>query len=323
MPGSKVIVTGAGGFIGQWVAKNLQQVGYDVTGLARSALEPCSFRAVSGFELGAPSDLSGVLDGADAIVHCAARVHLMDDSVSDPLAEFRRVNVLGTLALARQAAECGVRRFVFISTVKINGEQTLPGEAFSVRCRDAPQDPYGQSKMEAEQGLHKIAQQTGMEVVIIRPPLVYGPGVKGNFLMLLKLANSALPLPFGSIRNRRSMVYVENLVSMIVCVIDHPRAGDRTFLVSDGEDLSTTRLFAEIRRFLGRKNRLFPVPTGLLFFMGTVFGKRAMIDRLCGSLQIDIGYAREVLDWKPPISTRVGLEKTATDFNQSSARRAL
>lgn len=321
MTAKEIVVTGANGFIGRQVALGLHQAGYSVTGLVRSAWKNCDFKLVTGFELGSDGDWSTVFRHTNTIVHCAARVHVMDDNAIDPLTEFRRVNVDGTLKMARQAAQCGVERFIFVSTVKVNGERTLPGRKFSEMDVPAPADAYAMSKLEAEEGLRDISGATGMEVVFIRPPLVYGAGVKGNFLSMLRLADTGCPLPFGAINNYRSMIYLDNLVSLIVCTIDHPDAGNRTFLVSDGEDLSTTDLFAEVRRSLGRKRRLLPIPSRTLSWLGRLTGKRGVTDRLCDSLQVDITGARQVLGWEPPFSVRAGLENTAAEYKRSARWR--
>ncbi|GGY76490.1 UDP-glucose 4-epimerase [Marinobacter zhanjiangensis] len=250
------------------------------------------------------------LASADVVVHCAARVHVMADSAADPLTEFRRVNVDGSLDLARRAAEVGVRRFVFISSVKVNGEHTDYRPPFEADEPPGPEDPYGISKREAEDGLRALARETGMEVVIVRPPLVYGPGVKGNFRSLLKLARLPIPLPFGVIENRRSLVYLENLVDFIVCVAQHPQAANETFLVSDGKDMSTTQLLRVLRRSTGSAAMLLPVPVVCFWWAGALLGKKPLVQRLCGSLQLDISKARQLLSWSPPFSVEEGLANT-------------
>ena len=245
----------------------------------------------------------------NVVVHAAARVHIMRDIVSDPLLEYRKVNVDGTLNLARQSARAGVERFVFISSIKVNGEETVVGHAFRPEDEAKPVDPYGISKWEAEQGLRKIAKETGMEVVIIRPPLVYGPGVKGNFANLIKLVRKGLPLPLGAIHNRRSMIALDNLVDLIITCIDHPNAANQVFLASDGQDLSTTELLQGLAQAMGRSSRLLPVPGALLSLAATILGKKPVVDRLLGSLQVDISKTRELLDWTPPISVDDGLRR--------------
>jgi nucleoside-diphosphate-sugar epimerase len=233
----------------------------------------------------------------------------MQDTATDPLAAFRTVNVDGTLNLARQAAASGVKRFVFISSVKVNGESTEPGHAFSEADAPNPQDAYGQSKHEAEQGLRQIAYDTGIEVVIIRPPLVYGPRVKANFAALMRAVQRGWPLPLGAVHNQRSLVALDNMVDLIVTCITHPQAANQTFLVSDGEDLSTPDLIRRMARAMSRPARLLPVPKSVLMAAATILGKRDMAQRLCGDLQVDISKARTLLGWNPPISVDEGLRR--------------
>jgi UDP-glucose 4-epimerase len=238
----------------------------------------------------------------------------MSDTATDPLEEFRRVNVQGTLNLARQAAAVGVRRFVFVSSIKVNGESTQLGFPFTADDAPAPLDAYGVSKMEAEQGLRELAAQTGMEVVIIRPPLVYGPGVKANFAAMMRWLRRGVPLPLGAIHNQRSLVALDNLVDLIVTCLTHPAAANQTFLVSDGEDVSTTELLRRMGKAMGHPARLLPVPTGLLKLAATIVGRRDMAQRLCGSLQVDIEKTRRLLDWTPPLSLDQGLRKAAEGY---------
>ena len=262
-------------------------------------------------DLTATTNWSAALEGAFAVLHCAARVHVMADASANPLDEFRRVNVQGTLALARQSAAAGVRRFVFISSIKVNGESTQAGQPFTADDMPAPLDAYGISKMEAEQGLRKLSSQTGMEVVMIRPPLVYGPGVKANFAAMMRGLQRGLPLPLGAIYNQRSLVALDNLVDLIVTCISHPAAANQTFLVSDGEDVSTTELLRRMGQALGKPARLLPVPASWLQLAATVVGKRGVAQRLCGSLQVDIEKTRQLLDWTPPLTLDQGLKKAA------------
>ena len=247
----------------------------------------------------------------------------MRESAEDPLREFRRVNVAGTIALARQAAAAGVRRFVFLSSIKVNGEETLPGDMFSERDAPAPKDPYGVSKLEAEQGLLAVARDTGMEMSIIRPVLVYGPGVKGNFRTLMKWLARGVPLPFGCIENRRSLVALDNLVSLIQACLTHADAPGRVFMVSDGEDLSTTELLHRTAAALGRRARLVRVPPSILMAAARTAGKADMAGRLIGSLQVDIRNTREVLGWAPPVCIDDALRATADHFlrHGNSGRR--
>lgn len=249
------------------------------------------------------------LAGITAVVHLAARVHIMHDTVDDPLAAFRAVNVDGTLNLARQATAAGVKRFVFISSVKVNGEVTLPGRPFTADDIPAPQDPYGVSKMEAEQGLRQIATETGMEVVIIRPPLVYGPGVKANFAVLMRAVQRGWPLPLGAVHNQRSLVALDNLVDFIVTCITHPQAANQTFLVSDGQDLSTTELVRGMAQASGVPARLLPVPVWALQAGTSLLGNGDAVQRLCGNLQVDMSKVRSLLGWVPPVSVEEGLRR--------------
>jgi nucleoside-diphosphate-sugar epimerase len=308
----KVLVTGANGFIGNYLCKELNHAGYTAFSATRNvyAQIDVSKRFVIG-SINLDTDWVSCLNSVDVVVHLAARVHMMNDTSVDPLAEFRKVNVDGTLNLARQAADAGVKRFIFVSSVKVNGEQTEAGKPFNENSVPDPQDAYGVSKFEAEQGLLKIAQETGMEVVIIRPPLVYGAGVKANFASMMRAVKRGIPLPLGAIRNQRSFVYVGNLVSIIMRCIDHPAAANQVFMVSDGHDLSTTELLRACASALGVKARLLPVPQKLLELGATVLGKRAVAQRLCGNLQVDISKARSLLGWNPPFSVADGLNATA------------
>lgn len=266
------------------------------------------------------SDLSGATDwgravsGTDAVVHAAARVHVMRNAGDDPLAEFRRVNVDGTINLARQAVQAGARRFVFISSIKVNGEETQPGAYYSADDLPAPVDPYGQSKHEAEVGLRQLAADTGLEVVIIRPPLVYGPGVKGNFLALLRWVSREIPLPFAAVKNERSLIALDNLVDLIVAALTHPSAANQTFLASDGQDLSTPSLVRRTAAAMDKRARLFAVPPQALLAAARLFGRESAAKRLCGSLQVDIRKTRETLRWNPPVAVDDALRQTARHF---------
>lgn len=289
----KVLVTGAGGFVGTALCGQLGANGVTVLkGVRGAALSP---------EM-----------GIDVVVHLAGRVHVMHDSSADPLPAYRAANTLGTLNLARQAVASGVRRFVFVSTVKVNGE----GRAAAYAESDAPcpADPYAKSKWEAEQGLHAIAAKSMMEVVIVRPPLVYGPGVKANFLSMMRWVERGLPLPLGAIHNQRSLVALDNLVDFLMVCATHPAAANQTFLVSDGEDLSTTELLVRMAIALGKPPRLLPVPEWLLAGAASLLGKGQFAQRLCGSLQVDIAKAKTVLGWSPPLSVDEGLRRVAADF---------
>ena len=308
----RFLVTGATGFVGRAVCTELAQRKHDV----RRAIRSLSGSDGGYFELGdiGPSTYwFGALEGVDSVVHLAARVHVMHDTEVDPLAAFLAVNVDGTLNLARQAAAAGVKRFVFISSFKVNGESTLPGRAFTEA--DAPnlQDAYGLSKHEAEQGLRQLSADTGMEVVIIRPPLVYGPGVKANFAALMRVVQRGWPLPLGWVRhNQRSLVALDNLVDFIVTCITHPQAANQTFLVSDGQDLSTTELVRGMAQAAGVPARLLPVPVWALQAGASLLGKGDAVQRLCGNFQADISKARSLLGWVPPVSVEEGLRRAIT-----------
>ena len=376
----KVLVTGANGFIGQALCKRMLADGYQVRGAVRGQEKtevgclrsdvgkrqksevrdqkngkrrPEVGERVMVGDIGPETDWSEALSGIEGIVHLAARVHVMRESAADPLAVFREVNVAGTERLARQAAEAGVKRLVYISSVKVNGERTgdrgqrsevrgqekaevgsqkseVRGRRSEVRGRECelkevfsekdvpcPQDPYAVSKWEAEQILAEISSATGIEIVIIRPPLVYGPNVRANFLRLLRWVNKGVPLPLGMVDNRRSLVSLDNLVDFLITCIEHPAAAGETFLVSDGEDLSTPALIRRIALSMNIPARLIPVPVCLLRLGGSLLGKKSEVDRLCGSLQVDISKAKSVLGWKPPLSVDEGLAKTA-DWYQSA-----
>jgi UDP-glucose 4-epimerase len=259
-------------------------------------------------EIDASTDWRVALAGCDAVVHLAARVHTMRESAQDPLAVYRETNTEATLNLARQAAQAGVQRFVFISTVKVNGEgRDVPYCETDV---PAPEDAYAVSKWEAEQGLHRIAQETGLEVVILRPPLVYGPGVKANFLRLMHIVQRGWPLPLGAIRNRRSLLYLGNFVDAIRLCVEHPAAAGQTFLLDDGQAVSTPELVNALARAMGRPVRLLAVPVGVLEFAGSLLGNRAAVARLAGSLYLDSSAIRSRLGWTPPFSMEAGLAAT-------------
>jgi nucleoside-diphosphate-sugar epimerase len=305
-----ILVTGASGFVGgQLISRLADQPSIAVRGAVRAtpAGDHLGLIAVGG--ISGDTDWSEALQGQRVVVHTAARAHIMDDTAGDPLTEFRSVNVAGTLNLARQAVAAGVERFVFISSIKVNGEQTPLGACFMADDVSAPEDSYGISKWEAEQGLQKLARETCMEVVIIRPPLVYGPGVKGNFASMIKLVGRGLPLPLGAVHNKRSLVALDNLVDLIITCIDHPGAANETFLVSDGEDLSTTQLLRGVAEAMGRSSRLIPVPASLLQFGATLLGKKAMAQRLLGSLQVDISHTQKCLNWTPPLTVKQGIQR--------------
>ena len=308
---AKYLVTGANGFIGKSLCKEMTRKGYAVVGGSRiDSLQIAGVESQLVGDIEGATDWLEALSGVSVVVHLAARVHLMDDKVPNPLAEFRKVNVEGTLNLARQAAVVGIKRFVFVSTIKVNGEATILDKPFTADDKANPQDAYGLSKFEAERGLMQIAQQTGMEVVIIRPPLVYGAGVKANFAGMILAVKRGIPLPLGAIYNKRSFVYIGNLVSLIMCCINHPAAVNQVFLVSDGHDLSSTELLQGCAQALGVKPRLMPVSQKLVEACGILLGKRLLAQRLCGNLQVDITKTRELLGWEPSFTVAQGLNAT-------------
>ena len=309
-----VIVTGAKGFVGQALAQELDSRLFDVCAASRT-LNPGSARSNSNTthtavgEINSCTVWSAALSGVDCVIHCAARTHVMYETTGDALAAYRAVNVDGSRRLAEQAAAAGVRRLVYLSSIKVNGEQTRLGAPLSFSDRPAPEDAYGISKWEAEQALWDVSAKTGLEVVVVRPPLVFGPGVKGNLARLLKLVRLGLPLPLGALQNKRSLIGLYNLVDLLIRCVDHPAAAGQTFLVSDGEDLSTPDLIRHMAGAKGRSAWLFPVPVSLLRLAGSALGKRAEIDRLVGSLQIDSSHTRRVLGWTPPVSVQEGIRR--------------
>ena len=306
-----VLVTGATGFVGGAMSARLRREGVLVrTGVRHvCAAVPLGVQPYLVPDLNASADWSGALAGVDAVVHCAARVHVMHDQAQDPLAEFRRVNVEGTLRLAQQAAAAGVRRFVYLSSIKVNGESTAPGHAFCADDLAAPQDPYGKSKWETEQALQALAALLPMELVIVRPPLVYGPGVQANFAALMRWVQRGWPLPLAALQNRRSLVARDNLVDLLCLCLRHPAAAGQVFLVSDGEDVSTPELVRRLAQAMGRSAHLWPVPVAWLECAGALLGRRAAVQRLCSCLQVDIEKTRRLLGWQPPIGMGQGLQQ--------------
>lgn len=318
---SIVLVTGASGFVGTVLCEALAARGYRVRAATRSpgpSVDGALIERVVVGEINGATDWSRVLPGVETIVHLAARAHVMRDRSIDPLAAYRTVNTQGTEQLARCAVEAGVSRFVYISTIKVNGESTH-AEPFRETNQATPIDPYGISKWESERWLQRLSVDSGLETVIVRPPLVYGPRVKGNFLSLLHWVERGIPLPFECCDNRRSFVGLTNLVAFLIQCTIHPAAAGETFIVSDGEDLSTAELVRRVARALGRPARLLPLPSSWLRFSTRLVGREAIYERLCGSLQVDSGKARRVLGWTPPLSVDEELENTARWFLNSKS----
>lgn len=330
----KILVTGASGFVGSATCAWLVAQGLAVVGAVRQLptrpLAGVDYRSVGDLDAG--TDWRDTLAGVDAVVHCAARVHVMRETATDPLAAFRSANVAGTEQLARQAAAAGVKRLVFISSIKVNGEETAPplpnplprgerelaisltrGTRGNFREDDAPapQDSYGQTKWEAEAMLARVAQETGLEVVVVRPPLVYGPGVKGNLARLLSWVERGVPLPLAGIRNARSLIGIDNLASALHACLTHRAATGRTYLVRDGEDVSTPELVRRLGQHLGKPARLFALPAPLLEGLAGLAGRRADVQRLTGSLIVDDSLIRRELGWVPPRTLDEGLAQMA------------
>lgn len=314
----KVMVTGATGFIGSALAERLAaSESWDVRCASRrpsSNLPGEHVIASLGSDRAAEQAWELALESVDVVVHCAGRVHVMEEMAADPLAAYRQVNVEGTMVLARKAAEAGVKRFIFLSSIKVNGEATDARGPFTAADTPDPTDPYSISKWEAEAGLRRLALETGMQIVIIRPVLVYGPGVKGNFNSMMGWLNKGIPLPLGAIHNQRSLVSLDNLLDLIATTLEHPAAANQVFLVSDGQDLSTTQLLRQMAKALSRPDRLIPVPAAILECTASMLGKRAVAQRLCASLQIDMSQTCATLNWRPPVSQEQGLKRAADAF---------
>jgi nucleoside-diphosphate-sugar epimerase len=323
-----IAVTGANGFVGRVLCDQLRSQGFGVRRLMRST-SGSDTNVIQTGDINPKTDWSTALDGISTVIHCAARAHVMNDLATDSLAAYRSVNVGGTRRLAEQAVACGVKRLVFLSSVKVNGEKTEVGKPFlspglpstrngwtkqSPFQTPVPEDDYGISKWEAEQALWQVAQQTGLEVVVVRSPLVYGPGVRANFLRLMRMVQRGWLLPFGLVNNRRSMVALDNLVDLLIRCVESPKASRQTFMVSDGQDLSTPQLVRGLARVMGVPARLVPVPHWMLRLGGKLIGRQEEIERLIGSLQVDISHTCATLDWKPPISVEDGLRRAAEWF---------
>jgi nucleoside-diphosphate-sugar epimerase len=315
----KILVTGATGFVGSPLIRLLSSQGHQVIGAVRSQSN-ISVNSFAGVEFKAVGDIHGSLDwtpflaDVNAVVHLANRAHVMNESDTNPFALYRSINTEGTLQLAHQAAAAGVKRFIFISSVKVNGESTLPGQRFSPASDSIPSDPYGLSKYEAERGLKELSLKTGMEVVIIRPPLIYGPGVKANFLKMMRWVEKGIPLPLGSITNQRSLLGIDNFLDFIGVCLTHPKAAGQTFLISDDHDVSTTELLKEIASAMHRSSRLLSVPQFVLEKGLILLGQGDITERLFASLQLDITLAKTLLSWKPPFSFNDQITKTVAAY---------
>lgn len=313
----KILVTGATGFIGRTLCALLLRHGHTVRAASRfvssATAIPQGAEVVCIASVDGSTDWSGALFGIEAVVHLAARVHVMHESNPDPLSAFRTVNTQGTSRLAAMAAGAGVRRLVYVSSIKVNGEQTAHG-SFTEADVPSPGDAYGKSKLEAEQALWGTARRTNLEIVVVRPPMVYGPRAPGNFNRLLRFISLGIPLPLGSVRNQRSFMYVENLCDAIRACLHHPAAAGRTFLLSDGEDISTPELIRLLSHYLGRRSRLIPFPTSLLEAGANLLGFRGEAERLLGSLRVDSSAIRQTLQWNPPYPLREGLRATAEAY---------
>lgn len=314
-----IAVTGATGFVGSALFHTLKANNqYVVKGLCRTLPDPHSTAGL--FALGSleTADFSQVLAGVDVVIHTAARAHIMADEADDPLAEYRRVNVDGSLNLARQAAQADVKRLVFVSSIKVNGESTELDKPFLTEQPPAPEDAYGLSKLEAETALQKLCTEAGMELVIVRPVLVYGPGVKANFLSMMEWVNRGIPLPLGSVHNKRSLVALGNLTDLLIICAKHPAATGEVFFASDNNDLSTTEILRAIGVALSKPACLLPIPMGLLNLMLGFVGKKAIARRLSSSLQVDIEKNQRLLNWQPPLTTAQAMQKTAQHFLAST-----
>ena len=312
---SKLLITGGEGFIGKSLCKKLKVKNYILSITSRKSRSR-NLDGITIFNVGEIDDKTKwtkALDKVDFVIHCAARTHMMKKSDRNSLSFYRNVNVHGTINLAKQAAVNGVKRLIFLSSVKVNGERTSKFSSFNNHNIPNPEDAYGISKWEAEQALWKISKETGLEVVIIRAPLVYGKGVKGNLANLMRLINSGIPLPLNSIKNQRSLIGIDNLVDILIRCIGHQDSAGKTFLVSDGVDLSTPDLIRRIAHAMKVSVRLFSFPLVLLKFMGFILRKKNEIDRLLGSLRVDSNYTKKILNWKPPVSVDEGIRRMVSD----------
>ena len=316
----KILVTGSTGFLGKAIIQKLYELEeYSIRASTRVKYNNLHDSIEISYidNVSASTDWSAALKDVDVIIHTVARVHVMNETSDDPLIEFRDVNTYGTLNLATQASIAGVKRFIYLSSIKVNGEGTTLHSVFSEADIPAPSDPYGVSKHEAEVSLIKLSQNITMDVVIIRPPLIYGPGVKANFLSMMRLINKRIPLPLGLINNSRSLVAIENVVDLIITCIEHPAASNQVFLVSDGDDMSTTDLCKKMASALGVSVILLPIPQFIIEVSAALIGKKSISDRLCGSLRVDISKAKNMLGWTPPMGVDEALLKTAISYKKS------
>ncbi|HHQ4465038.1 TPA: NAD-dependent epimerase/dehydratase family protein [Aeromonas veronii] len=312
---STVLVTGANGFVGKAVCEHLIRCGANVKGAVRCY--PLASYQVQAPSLTADADWTAQLQQVDVVVHCAARVHVMSDTATDPLAAFRAVNTEGTLTLARQAADAGVKRFIFISSIKVNGEHTEPGKPFDEHVQSPPEDPYGRSKYDAEQGLMALAKKCGMAVTIVRPPLIYGEGVKANFASMMTWVRKGIPLPFARLTNARSLLALPNLCDFISHAMVHPAAANQVFLIADPVAVSTSQLLAVIADAEGVTSRLFYLPPVVIRGLGRCLGIDAKLQRIYGSLEMDISKAQRRLQWSAPCSLSQTLFLMASSHNES------
>lgn len=315
---NKILITGATGFVGSHLLQMALTQNREVVCPVRSGSLPSDLKAPFIDTIDRKTDWQTHLSNVHTVIHCAARVHVMNETVADPIVAFREVNLYGTLRLAEQAAAAGVSQFIYLSSVKVNGEMTEPGQAFTENDKPQASDPYGISKQEAEAALMELGQRTGMAITIIRPPLVYGKGVAANFLSLLIWVKKQIPLPLGSIHNQRSFVFVKNLTDFILHCVQNPQAYNQVFLISDGEDLSTTELLREAAKALEVPSRLLPFPAVLINFAANLIGKKNIADRLCQSLRVDSSKARDRMQWTPPYSVQQGLRESAASLVSSN-----
>lgn len=312
MTSTTILLTGANGFIGQALAQQLAHLDDVTLRLAsrskNNLIMNSKHTVLSSMEMSSSTNWDMALDGCDIVIHTAARVHVMKETIDDPLAAFRAINVAATLHLAKKAAQKGIKRFIFISSIKVNGESTHLNQPFTAEDTPHPADFYAISKYEAELALQQLSTETQMEVVIIRPPLVYGPGVQGNFKRMIHWLKKGLPLPLGAIQNKRSFVSLDNLISLVVLCLHHPRAGNQVFLVSDGEDISTTVLLKKMGHVMDKSIYLIPIHQRLLYLLAILSNKKSIYERLCGSLQLDITKTCEMLNWTPRVSMDEALQ---------------